>query len=136
MIHDQSLYQRLAGEPGLRAVVEAFYDLIEQDPRFERLHRLHLRGHGVAHSRHEQFDFLSGFLGGPRLYVERHGHSRLREIHAHVPIDAEMRDLWLEGMRLALDRAGVTGSLAEALMRHLGHAAEMARNLPPICDDV
>ncbi len=125
-----SLYDRLGGEAGVAALVQAFYDAVEGDPRFDALHRLHLRGHGVAHARQEQFDFLSGFLGGPRLYVERHGHSRLKEIHAHVHVDAAMRDLWLEGMHHAGGAAGFPPPLAEALMHRLFLAAETVRNQP------
>lgn len=125
----QTMYDAL-GERGVRALVEAFYDIIEQDPAARALHLLHLRGSGISHARAQQFDFLSGFLGGPRLYVERHGHSHLREIHAHVPIDTEMRDLWLRCMTQALEKAAVPGELRETLMRHFGRAAEMVRNLP------
>ncbi len=125
-----TLYDRLGGEAGLADLVRAFYDAIEHDPRFDALHRLHLRGHGVAHSRQEQFDFLSGFLGGPRLYVDRHGHSRLGEIHAHVHVDTALRDLWLEGMRHAVTAAGFGPPVAEALMHRLTLAAETVRNQP------
>ncbi|MBA3446205.1 MAG: group II truncated hemoglobin [Pseudaminobacter sp.] len=125
----QSLYQSLGEEAGVRALVEAFYDTIEQDPDAAELHLLHLRGHGVAHSREEQFNYLSGFLGGPSYYVQKHGHSRLREIHEHVPIGAAMRDLWLKCMERAADKVGVPGDLRPALMLHLARAAESARNM-------
>lgn len=125
----QSLYQQLGEEPGIRALVEAFYDIIEQDEDARQLHLLHLRGHGVAHSREEQFNYLSGFFGGPSRYVQKHGHSRLREIHEHVPIGPEMRDLWLKCMARAVDRVGMSDALREPLMRHFTRAAETARNL-------
>jgi hemoglobin len=126
----QSLFQRIGEEEGVRALVTAFYDLIEQDPEVDPLHRLHLRGHGVAHARGEQFDFLCGFLGGPRPYIDRHGHSRLPEIHAHVPIDAQMSAMWLRTMERAMVRAGVTGELRETLMGHFNRAAAMVVNAP------
>ena len=47
----------------MRRLVETFYDVIENEPEGEALAILHLRGHGVAHSRIEQFNFLSGFFG-------------------------------------------------------------------------
>lgn len=124
-----TIYESL-GEDGVRALVKAFYDVIEQEPDARALHLLHLRGSGMSHARTQQFEFLSGFLGGPRLYVERQGHSHLREIHAHVPIDAEMRDLWLRCMSRALDQTEVPADLRETLMRHFTRAAEMVRNLP------
>ena len=106
----------------------SLYDIIEQAPEAQELHLLHRRGHGIAHSRIEQFDYLSGFLGGPQHYVQRHGHSRLREIHDHVPIGPDMRDLWLKCMMKAVAVAGITEPTASLLMQHLTRAAEIARN--------
>ena len=123
-----SLYEAIAEDDGLSRLVRAFYDIIEQAPEAQELHLLHRRGHGIAHSRIEQFDYLSGFLGGPQHYVQRHGHSRLREIHDHVPIGPDMRDLWLKCMMKAVAVAGITEPTASLLMQHLTRAAEIARN--------
>lgn len=124
-----SLYERLGGDVGVRALVETFYDIIEQDEDAKELHLLHLRGFGVAHSREEQFNYLCGFFGGPQYYVMQHGHSRLKEIHEHVPIGPEMRDLWLTCMARAVAQRGIDEPLAALLMRHFKAAAETARNL-------
>src|SRR6266702_7114098 len=102
-----TLYQQMGGEAAVRRLVETFYDIVEQEPAGAPLYLLHLRGHGVAHSRLEQFHFLSGFLGGPKLYVERHGHSDVRQMHAHVAIDRPARDAWLTCMATAIDRVGL-----------------------------
>ena len=32
--------------------------------------------------------FLSGFLGGPQLYVEQFHHSNVKQMHAHLEIGA------------------------------------------------
>lgn len=122
------LYERVGGESGLRQLVETFYDIVEFEPAGERLHILHLRGHGVAHSRIEQFNFLSGFLGGPKLYVEKFGHSNVREMHAHVEIDAEARDAWLRCMEIAIDRVGLAEDVRADLMRNFTRVALMLKN--------
>lgn len=124
----QSLYDSIGGEEEIRRLVEAFYDIIETDPEAEELHVLHLRGHGVAHSRVEQFNFLSGFLGGPQYYVQRYGHSHLREIHVHIPIGYKERDIWLACMTKAIARVGIEAETADRLMRHLTQAAELCIN--------
>jgi hemoglobin len=124
----KSAYERLGGDDGVRALVETFYDIIEQEEYAEELHLLHRRGFGVAHSREEQFNYLSGFFGGPQRYVMKHGHARLKEIHEHVPIGPEMRDLWLRCMDQAIAGSGLDEDLAALLMRHLKAAAETARN--------
>lgn len=122
------LYDRVGGEAGIRALVETFYDIIEKEPEGQVLHLLHMRGQGVAHSRIEQFNFLSGFLGGPRLYVEKYGHSDVREMHAHVEIDAEARDTWLKCMRIAIDRVGLSADVKAALMAHFEPVAAKLKN--------
>jgi hemoglobin len=125
-----SLYMLVGEEAGLRKLVETFYDIVELEPEGRVLLVLHLRGHGVAHSRIEQFNFLSGFLGGPKLYVEKHGHSDVRIMHAHVEIGPEARDAWLRCMSLAIDRVGLPGDVKERLMAPFTRVAAMLVNRP------
>lgn len=122
------LYDRVGGEAGLRNLVEAFYDIIEFEPEGRGLHLLHMRGHGVAHSRIEQLNFLSGFLGGPRLYVEKYGHSDVRDMHVHVEIDAEARDAWLKCMSIAIDRVGLPADVKRDLMANFTRVAFLLKN--------
>lgn len=122
------LYDRVGGEDGVRTLVETFYDIIEFEPEGRGLYILHLRGHGVAHSRIEQFNFLSGFLGGPRLYVEKYGHSDVREMHVHVEIDAEARDAWLNCMSIAIDRVGLPADVKRDLMVNFTRVAFQLKN--------
>jgi hemoglobin len=113
-----TLYERMGGADALRKLVDDFYDLIENDPDGEILNLLHLRGHGVAHSRIEQFNFLSGFFGGPRLYTEKHGHSDVREMHRHVEVGPTERDAWLLCMQRAVDGMAFEREVSERLMKH------------------
>lgn len=122
------LYDLVGGEAGLTHLVETFYDIVEFEPEGEVLHVLHLNGHGVAHSRVEQLNFLSGFLGGPQLYVEKHGHSDVREMHAHVTINAEARDAWLRCMGIAIDRVGLSADVKAKLMAPFTRVATMLVN--------
>lgn len=124
----RSLYDSIGDEEGVRNLVETFCDVVERDPDAKELHLLHLRGHGVAHSRIEQFNFLSGFLGGPQYYVLKYGHAHLREMHAHVPLGVTERDVWLACMVKAIGKAGLGLQTAEQLMRHFTRAAEACRN--------
>lgn len=121
----------IGGEDRLLALVTAFYDRMETDPEAYPLLRLHFRGHGLNHTRQEQFDFLSGFLGGRAWYRERHGHMNLREIHAHVPIRQADADLWLRTFDAALVDCGMTGPAIEKLRATLKRAAHMLVNDVP-----
>lgn len=126
-----TLYMLVGGEEGLRRLVGTFYDIVEFEPEGRILHILHLRGQGVVHSRIEQFNFLSGFLGGPGLYVERHRHSDVRAMHAHVEISPEARDAWLRCMAMAIDRCGLPDEVRRRLMTPFTRVAAMVVNRPP-----
>jgi len=111
----QSILDALGGEEPLRKLVNRFYDLIETEPRGENILRLHFRGHGLSHVREEQFLFLSGFLGGRRLYQEKHGHMDVRLMHAHVPITRQDAEDWLALMDQAIDDCGMAGPEVERM---------------------
>lgn len=125
---DTSLYDMIGGEKVLRDLVETFYDVIEHEDAGKLLLVLHRRGHGVAHSRIEQFDFLSGFLGGPRLYVAHHGHSDVRYMHEHIAIGPAERDAWLNCMSTAIDRVGLDADIKQRLMTPFTRVATMLIN--------
>lgn len=127
-VANKSLYDLVGGEAGVLNLVKVFYDIVEAEPFAHKLLLLHLRGNGLAHSRVEQFNFLSGFLGGPRLYVEKHGHSNVRTMHEHVEINAESKDIWLECMDKAIDKVGLEATIKNKLMTNFTAAAERLVN--------
>lgn len=87
-----TLYEMIGGESGVRNLVKVFYDFVESDPAGSPLLVMHNSGHGIAHAREAQFEFLSGFLGGPQLYFEHYRHSNVRTAHAHLKIGFVERD--------------------------------------------
>jgi hemoglobin len=123
-----SLYDLVGGEAVVLNLVKVFYDIVETESFAHKLLLLHLRGNGVAHSRVEQFNFLSGFLGGPKFYVEKHGHSNIRTMHEHVEINAESKEIWLECMSMAIDQIGLEATTKSKLLRNFTAAAERLVN--------
>lgn len=124
----QSIYDMMGGEEPLKSLVETFYDIVETDPAGELVRVLHLRGNSIAHTRLAQFDFLSGFLGGPRYYVEKNGHSNNRKIHEHVPIGPNEVKAWLICMEKAIDKVGFRKEVKDKMMNLFTIAAEAVRN--------
>jgi len=90
---EASLYEMLGGETGLRSLVDRFYDLMDSSPEAEKIRAFHARS--LTQSREKLFLFLSGWSGGPQLYIEKFGHPRLRLRHMPFPIGSEERDQWL-----------------------------------------
>lgn len=127
-------YEMLGGRDAVIALAEAFYDAMERDePELTALHRPGPQTSDTALVVHPEVRqrfglFLVGWLGGPQDYVARHGHPRLRMRHAHVAIDAPMRDAWLRSMGKALDVRGVRGELRAFLDQRFAEVADFLRN--------
>ncbi len=86
------------GEPAVARLVREFYDLVDMDPRFARLRKLH--GADLAPIRHGLERYLVGWLGGPRDWFDRG--QCLMSIHRVFPIDAELADQWCSAMTEAI----------------------------------
>lgn len=130
----ESTLDRLGGEAALRRLVNRFYDLVECDPRGENLMRLHFRGHGLAHVREEQFNFLSGFLGGRRYYEQKHGAMEVRLMHAHVPIAPEDAENWLALMDQAIADQDHHGDHVDQMRAAFRRVALILVNNRPVPD--
>ena len=127
---ERTPFELLGGVEGVRALVDRFYDLMDLEPEFAGLRALHpatLEG-----SRDKLAWFLTGWLGGPDLYVERFGHPRLRARHLPYPIGVSERDQWLACMGLAMaelgEAAGFTQAMRERLLGAFASTADWMRN--------
>jgi hemoglobin len=124
-----SMYERLGGEQGVRKLVETFYDIVETEPEGAPLRIMHNEGNGLAHAREAQFMFLSGFLGGPQLYVEQFRHSNVRKIHEHLSVGDVESDSWLICMDKALERTADEDT-RRLLMQTFTRVAQALKNRP------
>jgi len=119
-------YAQLGGDASVRALVDAFYDRMDLEEAFSGIRALHpptLDG-----SRAKLYLFLSGWLGGPDLYVQRFGHPRLRARHLPFAIAGGERDQWLACMRMALADVSAPAIVRENLMRAFFDTADWMRN--------
>lgn len=123
-------FDRIGGEGPVRALVERFYDAMdEQEPELSALHRR--EGGKVSREARDRFAlFLIGWLGGPQDYMRLHGHPRLRMRHSHVPVSVAMRDAWLRSMRVALADPSIEPDVREFLDKKLADLADFLRNQP------
>jgi len=121
-------FERLGGEAPVRALVERFYDAMDElEPQLAALHPLEA-GRVSRVSRDRFALFLIGWLGGPQDYVRLHGHPRLRMRHAHVPVTEAMRDAWLRSMRIALAHPSIDADSRAFLDQKLSELGEFLRN--------
>ncbi len=121
-------YELLGGETVVRNIVDRFYDLMELEPEFADLRAMHPPS--MDGSRDKLFWFLSGWLGGPNLYIEQFGHPRLRARHLPFTIKSKERDQWITCMALAMQELGVEEELRDRLLTSLFQTADWMRNTP------
>ena len=124
----QTAYQELGGEAGVRELVDPFYDYMDGLPEVAETRALHARS--LKGSREKLFLFLSGWLGGPDLYVQKHGHPMLRRRHLPFSIGIRERDQWLLCMEKALNDMGIDQERREQLMAAFRRTADHMRNRP------
>ncbi|QDV44995.1 hypothetical protein Enr13x_48680 [Stieleria neptunia] len=123
-----TFYEQLDGEEGLRRIVDRFYDLMSELPETKTIRALH--GDDLTESRNKLFKFLSGFFGGPSLYIEEYGHPRLRARHLPFPIGEAERDQWLLCMNRAIDELVGDPLLVSQLKMTFFRTADHMRNRP------
>lgn len=121
-------YQLIGGDTKVRELVDRFYDLMDLEPEFTTIRALHPTA--LDGSRDKLYWFLSGWLGGPDMFVERFGHPRLRARHLPYAIASVERDQWLRCMALAMHDVGIEESLQERLLHSFYQTADWMRNRP------
>ncbi|CAG0907948.1 unnamed protein product [Cyprideis torosa] len=121
-------YALLGGEDRVRELVDRFYDHMDQMPEAYELREMHAEDLGST--RNKLFMFLSGWLGGPDLYIEAYGHPMLRRRHLPFAIDTQARDQWLLCMQHAMDDMQITGALRQHLDTAFAQTANHMRNQP------
>jgi hemoglobin len=119
-------YQELGGEEGVRKLVHRFYEHMNTQPEAASIRAMHPET--LSESEEKLFLFISGFLGGPSLYIEKYGNPMLRRRHLPFRIDESARDQWLLCMSRALDDVGAKPKLKEFLGRIFFQTANHMRN--------
>jgi hemoglobin len=117
-------YEAIGGDEAVRALSEAFYDRIEAESPSLRA----MLPRNTATSRRKLYEFLSGWMGGPQLYIEKRGHPRLRVRHFPFTIGGAEAEEWVRCMEAAMDDVGVGGELRRFLSSRFAISAEHLRN--------
>jgi hemoglobin len=125
-----TFYELLGGERGgtekIRELVETFYDIMDSDPKAAPIRAYHAKD--LTQAREKLFMFLTGWTGGPQLYIERYGHPRLRARHMPFSIGESERDQWMYCMIKAMQQIGLEEKLMTNLAAQLYGVADFMRN--------
>lgn len=121
-----SPYNKIGGDEAVRKLVNRFYDLMDQDSEVTELRDMHATSLRV--SREKLYKFLSGWLGGPDLYITQYGHPKLRQRHMPFSIGELERDQWVKCINQALNEQVIDDFLREQLKASFFKMADFMRN--------
>ena len=119
-------YEALGGEAGVRRLVKRFYEIMDELPEAYGIRKLHPED--LSGSEEKLFMYMSGYLGGPQLFVEKFGHPMLRARHLPFAIAERERDQWLWCMERAIADDPMPDELKEFLRGKLRPLADHMRN--------
>lgn len=121
-----TFFEALGGVENIREIVEKFYDVMDSDPKVAGIRAMHQPD--LTEAREKLFMFLTGWTGGPQLYIERYGHPMLRGRHLPFSIGESERDQWMYCMVRALHDTGVEEPVMVKLAEALWDVADFMRN--------
>lgn len=121
-----TLYAAIGGEAAVRRLVKRFYELMDTLPEAMACRAIHPPN--LAGSEEKLFEYLTGWLGGPQLYVAKRGHPMLRRRHFVAPIGPEERDGWLLCFETALDDTVTDPTLREMIREPVRRLAAHMQN--------
>ena len=123
---DVTPYEMIGGEATIARLTDSFYALMASVPQFAGIRAMHPED--LGESRDKLFMFLSGWLGGPDLLVEKFGHPRLRGRHMPFAIGTSERDQWVACMSLAMEQVGIEAAMRDRLLQSFFNTADFMRN--------
>lgn len=125
-LHVLTHYERIGGEAKLHELVNRFYELMDELPETYGIRRMH--GESLDGANDKLFKFLSGWTGGPQLFIEEFGEPFLRRRHFPFSIGSSERDQWMLCMNQALSEVIKDEALLVELSIALSKVADHMRN--------
>ncbi len=121
------MFEKLGGNSVVEKLVDDFYSIMRTDPKASNCLKAH-EGRDMKESAEKLKAFLSGWLGGPQLYLEKFGHPRLRMRHSPFAIGELEATEWLYCMDKALKESTIDPVLQIQLLDAFRPVALMLKN--------
>ena len=118
-------YKKAGELPGLIRLVDAFYDYMDTLAEAQTIRRMHQND--LTESRQKLAYFLSGWLGGPRLYSKHYGSINIPGVHRHLDVGEAEKEAWLLCMKKAIADQNYEESFKHYLLEQLKIPAERVR---------
>ena len=119
-----NMFERIGGQKVIDHIVDEFYHIMSTDPVAKDCFKTH-EGRDIKESGEKLKAFLSGWTGGPQLYLEKYGHPRLRMRHFPFKIGPKEGEQWLYCMKKALETCSVEKNVQDELMSAFNQVVRM-----------
>lgn len=119
-------YETLGGEPFVRALCARFYSLMDTLPEAAACRNVHPPS--LARAEEKLFEYLTGWLGGPPLYMDKYGHPRLRQRHFVAAIGPDEIEGWLLCFHRAWNELAEPSPVADAILTKIDPLGWHMRN--------
>ena len=119
--------QAVGGLKGLHQLVEDFYLAMTTYKEFKPLRDMHPDNLGLSIDK--LYSFLSGWMGGERLYSQKYGAISIPQAHSHMVVGHTEKQMWLDCMEKAIDKQGYSSELKRYLLAQLAVPAERIRQV-------
>ena len=118
------MFEAIGGQEVIDKLVDDFYEIMSTDPVAKDCFATHA-GKDISESAHKLKYFLSGWTGGPPLYMEKFGHPRLRMRHNPFPIGLKEAEQWMYCMKKALAKSTIPEEVQTQLYNAFIQVAQM-----------
>ncbi len=119
-------YELLGKEEGIKALANAFYDIMDETIEAETIRNMHAKS--MDDIKQKLFEYLNGWLGGPHLYQKKYGKICLTDPHKPYAISNAERDQWLLCFDKALDRVGASEEAKQMIKEPIFRMADFMVN--------
>ena len=119
-------YHRIGGEQ-VAAIVQRFYDLMDEEPRYRGLRAMHAED--LDPMRASLTGFLTAWLGGPRDWFTQRPGICVMSLHRAMPITPDLAGQWIDAMNRAIGAQpaippDLAALMTQALTRMAGAMAD------------
>ncbi|TQV73698.1 group II truncated hemoglobin [Aliikangiella marina] len=119
---EDASYQAAGQQAGISQLVSDFYRLMDSQPEYRQLRNLHTTD--LQQSEDKLAVFLTGWLGGPRLYREKYGPISIPIVHQHLNITRDTLEQWMSCMIQAIKLQDYSDEFSDYLITQLRVPAE------------
>ncbi|MBL4584592.1 MAG: group II truncated hemoglobin [Pseudomonadales bacterium] len=124
----QDTSYKAAGQlPGITQLVDLFYDNMDSLAVASVIRNMHPQD--LTESRTKLAYFLSGWLGGPKLYSQHYKPIGIPAVHKHLPVGQSEAEAWLHCMKQAIDQQPYEEAFKDYFIKQLRVPAERIKQV-------